>query len=145
VAPNAKGVLLTVERGDISDTLPAHLKGIVKLNGNRSYLIDVPVKRAAAAVNASGTSSLGFTLAILLALTGGLVLNLMPCVFPVLFLKALSLAAARPRIAGLKDCMASPIQREFWFRSGQSSRSSSSCAQEEGRLDGAFSYSPPSL
>jgi thiol:disulfide interchange protein len=70
------------------------LKGIVKLNGNRTYLIDVPVKRAAAAVNASGTSSLGFTLAILLALTGGMVLNLMPCVFPVLFLKALSLAGS---------------------------------------------------
>src|SRR5271169_963959 len=94
VVPNAQGVLLTVERGDISDTLPAHLKGIVKLNGNRSYLIDVPVKRAAPAVNASGTSSLGFTLAILLALTGGLVLNLMPCVFPILFLKALSLAGS---------------------------------------------------
>jgi thiol:disulfide interchange protein DsbD len=92
--PNATGVLLTVERGDISETLPAHLKGIVKLSGDRSYLIDVPVKRAAAAVNASGASSLGFTFAILLAFIGGLVLNLMPCVFPVLFLKALSLAGS---------------------------------------------------
>ncbi len=34
----------------------------------------------------------GLALAILLALVGGLVLNLMPCVFPVLFLKALALA-----------------------------------------------------
>src|SRR5260370_31567487 len=94
VEPNATGVLLTVERGDISDTLPGRLKGVVKLSGDRSYLIDVAVKWAAAAVNASGTSSLGCTLAIMLALTGGLVLILMPCVFPVLFLKALSLAGS---------------------------------------------------
>jgi thiol:disulfide interchange protein len=94
VEPNAKGVLLTVERGDISDTLPARLRGVVKLSGNRAYLIDVPVQPAAIAASASGKSSAGFALAILLALAGGLVLNLMPCVFPVLFLKALSLAGS---------------------------------------------------
>ncbi len=93
VAPNPKGALLRMERGDISDTLPTRLKGVLKLSGNRSYLIDVPVEPLPLAVVTSGTSGGGFALAILLALAGGLVLNLMPCVFPILFLKALSLAS----------------------------------------------------
>jgi len=44
VVPNSLGALLKLERGDISDTLPKHLKGILKLDGNRSYLIDAPVQ-----------------------------------------------------------------------------------------------------
>jgi thiol:disulfide interchange protein DsbD len=44
---------------------------------------------------AAGTapSALGLAGALLLALVGGMLLNLMPCVFPVLSLKVLSLAA----------------------------------------------------
>jgi len=90
--PTTSGARLSVERGDISDTLPARLKGVIKLSGSRAYLVDAPVQPLSATRNGSGTASLGFSLAILLALAGGLVLNLMPCVFPVLFLKALSLA-----------------------------------------------------
>jgi len=92
VTPKATGALLRMERGDISDTLPTHLKGVLKLSGDRSYLIDVPVRPLPMAAGSSGASTGGIALAILLALAGGLVLNLMPCVFPVLFLKALSLA-----------------------------------------------------
>ena len=66
----------------------------MKLSGNRAYLIDVPVQPAPVAASGSGYVKAGFALAILLALAGGLVLNLMPCVFPVLFLKALSLAGS---------------------------------------------------
>jgi len=40
----------------------------------------------------AGRAPVGFAVALLLALAGGLVLNLMPCVLPVLSLKALSLA-----------------------------------------------------
>ena len=68
--PNAKGVVLTVERGDISDTWPARLKGVVKLSRNRAYLIDMPVQPASVAPSGSGTSSTSFALAVLLALTG---------------------------------------------------------------------------
>jgi thiol:disulfide interchange protein DsbD len=116
--PNAKGVVLTVERGDISDTLPARLKGVVKLSWNRAYLIDVPVQPASVAPNGSGASIASFALATLLALTGGLVLNLMPCVFPVLFLKALSLAGSASedrrtqRLHGLS--YAAGILVSFW-------------------------------
>lgn len=36
----------------------------------------------------------GLLLAVALAFTGGIILNLMPCVFPVLFLKALALVGS---------------------------------------------------
>jgi thiol:disulfide interchange protein len=48
---------------------------------------------AAAAATPTNDSPVGFVAALGLALLGGLVLNLMPCVFPVLSLKALSLVA----------------------------------------------------
>jgi thiol:disulfide interchange protein len=94
VVPNSKGALLKLERGDISDTIPKRLKGILKLNGNRAYLVDAPVQPTP--ISAPGGSALngGFAFAILLALAGGWVLNLMPCVFPVLFLKAVSLVGS---------------------------------------------------
>ena len=50
----------------------------------------VPVTPAAAPANGAGT----ILLALLAALAGGLLLNVMPCVFPILSLKALSLARA---------------------------------------------------
>ena len=48
---------------------------------------------------AQHSAGLGLPLALLFALLGGLVLNLMPCVFPVLSLKALSLAHSIDRSA----------------------------------------------
>ena len=50
--------------------------------------------RAAQRPAASTTTALGLTLAILGALVGGLLLNLMPCVFPVLAIKVLGFAQA---------------------------------------------------
>lgn len=50
------------------------------------------ITSAATPVNAS-TNNTGFFTAILLALVGGVILNLMPCVFPVLSIKALSLVS----------------------------------------------------
>ena len=50
--------------------------------------------RAAQKPAASSTTALGLTLAILGALVGGLLLNLMPCVFPVLAIKVLGFAKA---------------------------------------------------
>jgi DsbC/DsbD-like thiol-disulfide interchange protein len=44
VVPTAKGVQLTMERADISDTLPTRLRGVVKLSGGRAYSIDSPVQ-----------------------------------------------------------------------------------------------------
>jgi len=62
--------------------------------------------RLAEKPGASATTTLGLTLAILGALVGGLLLNLMPCVFPVLAIKVLGFAQvdtsqAQHRAAGL--------------------------------------------
>jgi DsbC/DsbD-like thiol-disulfide interchange protein/cytochrome c biogenesis protein CcdA len=86
-----KGAQITLERGDISDVLPNRLEGVVELDGGRAYLINAAVQPARVVSAKTAGTRLGFGLAILLAFGGGLVLNLMPCVFPVLFLKALSL------------------------------------------------------
>ena len=89
-----RGGQLTVERGAASDTLPASIRGVLKLSGGRSYMIDRPVSAAAVSSAPVGPSKLTTAVALLLALGGGVILNLMPCVFPVLFLKALALAGS---------------------------------------------------
>ncbi|WP_323814200.1 protein-disulfide reductase DsbD family protein [Cellvibrio sp. NN19] len=56
---------------------------------NRGFEVMIPLQSAAV----TSESSIGFWAAILLALVGGVILNLMPCVFPVLSIKALSLVS----------------------------------------------------
>jgi thiol:disulfide interchange protein DsbD len=114
--PTPDGIKLVVERADISDKLPARLKGVLKLSGGRYYIFDVPVGASAAPASSSGDP--GFILAVLLAFAGGMILNLMPCVFPVLFLKALALignsgeSKMRQRRHGLAYTMG--ILCSFW-------------------------------
>jgi thiol:disulfide interchange protein DsbD len=61
----------------------------------RAFSIDVPV--AAAAAPASAAAGLGFVAALLAAFAGGLILNLMPCVLPVLAIKVLGFAGTDAR------------------------------------------------
>jgi thiol:disulfide interchange protein len=81
--------------------LPAgNLSGVVKLADGKAYQVNL--KRApldasvhglgAALLTRADTSVSGVLIAILGAFIGGLILNLMPCVFPVLSMKLLSLA-----------------------------------------------------
>jgi thiol:disulfide interchange protein DsbD len=90
------GVRLRIQRSPDLKEIPATLHGIVKLSDDESYEIDSPVKAGTAPPPQAlqgGSSASGMTAltAIALAFLGGVILNLMPCVFPVLFLKALSL------------------------------------------------------
>jgi thiol:disulfide interchange protein/DsbC/DsbD-like thiol-disulfide interchange protein len=55
---------------------------------------DVPAAGTPVAEGSAGPESVGFLVALLGALVGGLILNIMPCVFPILSLKALNLARA---------------------------------------------------
>lgn len=94
--PLPNGIRLEVKRADDSAKLPAQLHGILKLNATQSYEFTAPVTPGevaplAAAHPAGGTSGLTAIMAIGLAFLGGIILNLMPCVFPVLFLKGLAL------------------------------------------------------
>jgi thiol:disulfide interchange protein len=92
IEPSTDGVRLVTERADISDTLPKELKGILKLSDGRSYTFDVPVGQAVAPSGAGVEP--GLLLAVVLAFAGRIILNLMPCVFPVLFLKGLALVGS---------------------------------------------------
>ncbi len=87
------GVRIEMERSPNTKTAPKTLHGLFKLSDNESYDITVPVVQGVPPVAQRGASATGVTAigAIGLAFVGGMLLNLMPCVFPVLFLKALSL------------------------------------------------------
>jgi len=81
---------------------PAELAGVLALGGKAYEVAATPgpippgaggLGPPAAKVAApAGADQLGFVSAALFALVGGLILNLMPCVFPVLAMKAASLA-----------------------------------------------------
>jgi thiol:disulfide interchange protein len=90
VTPTAKGLILDLKKDANLTSNPAQLKGVLELSGGRNYEI------AALPGTVAAPATLAFSLAALarisgLAFLGGLLLNLMPCVFPVLFLKGLAL------------------------------------------------------
>jgi thiol:disulfide interchange protein/DsbC/DsbD-like thiol-disulfide interchange protein len=105
VEPLNDGVRLWVRRSPDLTALPPTLRGVLRLSDAVAYDVSAPVvpgeepaPSAAAgggshappsgSAGASGVTALG---AIGLAFLGGIILNLMPCVFPVLFLKGLAL------------------------------------------------------
>ena len=104
-----EGIRIPLKRGDAKTTMPANLAGTLVLtektaDGNVKQAFDlsanldpafVPAATASLA-NALGAEQLSLMQALLFALLGGLILNLMPCVFPVLAMKA----AAFARLAG---------------------------------------------
>ena len=124
IEPSAPQILARAANGTYVLTLPVAYRlgsGFTKLDGvvtssngfanvdsvAQAVVVDVPLTGTVvagpkpafddAAINALGVgpvSSLTLGAAVLLALAGGLILNLMPCVFPVLSLKALSLTTA---------------------------------------------------
>jgi thiol:disulfide interchange protein DsbD len=87
IEPLVHGVGITLQKAQGSP-MPAHLHGLIKLPDGTAYQFTSDITSASIASRANGTSLwrvLG------LAFLGGLILNLMPCVFPVLFIKGLSL------------------------------------------------------
>ncbi len=93
------GVRVWVPRSPDLKMLPKTIHGLLRLSDVEAYEFSAPVvvgeipkpagsARGATAAPATGATVLG---AIGLAFVGGIILNLMPCVFPVLFLKGLAL------------------------------------------------------
>jgi thiol:disulfide interchange protein DsbD len=102
VQPLKDGVRLQVQRSPEMTMLPATMHGVFRLSDTVAYEVTAPVVAEAAApagaVSSGGTSARGGGSAdvtalgaIGLAFVGGVILNLMPCVFPVLFIKGLAL------------------------------------------------------
>jgi thiol:disulfide interchange protein len=108
------GDMLIVE-SDAAGSAPAKVKGVLRTGDHIGLSIDAtpgavpaagtPVGDAPGERTASGGIST-ILLALGGAILGGLILNIMPCVFPILSLKALSLAKAGGDPAGVK--------REAW-------------------------------
>jgi thiol:disulfide interchange protein DsbD len=96
--PTTSGFVLELKKDANLTANPAQLKGVIELSGGRNYEI-VALREVSFAVAgmenlpvAASTFALGKLLRTSsLAFLGGLLLNLMPCVFPVLFLKGLAL------------------------------------------------------
>jgi len=70
------------------DQPPSVIEGVLRV-GDRGYLIQGPISGSP---ESEKKEVLGLGMALLLAFVGGIILNLMPCVLPILFLKAWSLA-----------------------------------------------------
>ena len=89
VTPTAKGFVLDLKKDTNLAANPPQLKGVLELSGGRAYEIAAVPGTVAPGVAPLAWGVLGRTAG--LAFLGGLLLNLMPCVFPVLFLKGLAL------------------------------------------------------
>lgn len=105
-------ITLTLERGELPPDDPPRLTGVLVMTEKRDaqpvrlgveidtadHLSAVSGVRGTDAVNSPPTAvrelpkGIGFLQAVLLAFLGGLILNLMPCVLPVLSLKVMTLA-----------------------------------------------------
>ncbi len=89
------GIRIALPLSDRVSAVPAVVEGVLR-SGDRAWTLSVP---ATGAVGADGGASTtrraapggiaGFLWAALLAFLGGMILNLMPCVFPVLSIKIL--------------------------------------------------------
>jgi thiol:disulfide interchange protein len=88
------GVELTLTRDENIQAAPRTLNGVIELANGAAYVVHAtPAQSAASGAPAagalSGLDAIGQAAA--LAFLGGILLNLMPCVFPVLFIKGLAL------------------------------------------------------
>ena len=122
------GIRVVLRRSSDSTALPKTLHGLIELGGNENYEFTVPVAPGVVApvaataksgdAPAPATTDVTLVGELGLAFLGGLVLNLMPCVFPVLFLKGLGLVHSsteekrRQRLHGLVYTLG--ILVSFW-------------------------------
>jgi thiol:disulfide interchange protein len=89
------GVEISLKKDENVHAQPVQLNGVLLLSDGTAYEIHAPPGALPAA--AGGVSSAGLLNLLRfcsLAFLGGVILNLMPCVFPVLFIKGLSLVEA---------------------------------------------------
>ncbi|MDP1752669.1 MAG: protein-disulfide reductase DsbD family protein [Reyranella sp.] len=105
----AEGIRIPLKKGDAKAAMPAMLAGTLVLtektaDGQVRQAFDISARldpvfvpsSTASLAGAVGAEQLSLVQALLFALLGGLILNLMPCVFPVLAMKAATFA----RLAG---------------------------------------------
>ena len=84
----SNGILLTLTKDENLTAAPKELHGLVVLSDGRAYEIHANPGTLPASASAGEHGLAGI---VLFAFLGGIILNLMPCVFPVLFIKGLAL------------------------------------------------------
>jgi thiol:disulfide interchange protein DsbD len=89
--PTSNGVQLTLTKDDNLQAPPQKLNGLLELPDGTAYEIHATPGIIAATATTAPTNFTAILGAAGLAFIGGILLNLMPCVFPVLFIKGLSL------------------------------------------------------
>ena len=90
LTPLKHGVAIEIKRDENLKTTPATLHGLVVFPDGRAYDVQFP-QGAAVADEAASAGFAEVVKIAALAFLGGIILNLMPCVFPVLFIKGLAL------------------------------------------------------
>ena len=76
--------LLKVKKIDDAEPFD-NLSGVISINNNESFIIDAEIDGVP-----QNSLNISFIQALIFAFVGGLILNLMPCVFPIISLKVLS-------------------------------------------------------
>ncbi len=89
VQSRPNGLEISLAKDENLRTAPKQLHGLLVLGNGQAFEVHATPGTLALAANSSSTT--GFLRIVLLAFAGGIILNLMPCVFPVLFLKGLAL------------------------------------------------------
>jgi len=130
------GYRLYLKKSPVAEEFPRRLQGILisKTGWNGDFSgevlrIDVPIEKPAPARpgktirgSASMKKPLSFRLAVLFAFLGGVILNLMPCVFPVLSLKILNFAEQagrdRRKIRTHGLIFTAGVLASFWLLAG---------------------------
>ena len=85
------GVILDLKKDPNLTTAPAQLRGVLEVGTLERFEIAATPGTVAAPPAVPAFSFSGLASTVFFAFLGGLLLNLMPCVFPVLFLKGLAL------------------------------------------------------
>ncbi|MCB1071195.1 MAG: thiol:disulfide interchange protein, partial [Kiritimatiellae bacterium] len=122
---------LTIPRAETVPPLPDRLRGVLVSEnhawepGRHALLVDIPWGKPAPALPAAtrpATATISLPAAILFAFIGGLILNLMPCVFPVISLKILGFvqqAGEHPKQVRYHGLMfAAGVMISFWILAG---------------------------
>jgi thiol:disulfide interchange protein len=118
VTPRGDGAVIALKQDENLTSPPRALNGVVLLADGTSYMVradmgTIPPPPLSVPASASMLRYVGF------ALIGGILLNLMPCVFPVLFIKALALVQSSTserramRVQGLAYTLG--ILVSFWI------------------------------